>query len=87
MATVPAEKDYRALIAVILLILTGVVAIYGMMIRWTMTDILGLMAFFGPMDTAAVTYYFSAKQSEAVNRSLSMLRSQQPPAEEVKPAS
>ncbi len=54
----PAERDYRALISFALVILTGVIAIYGMYLGWTTTEILAIMAFFGPLLTAAITYYF-----------------------------
>jgi drug/metabolite transporter (DMT)-like permease len=55
------ERDYRALITVVLLLLTGAVAIYGMYLGWTTTEILAIMAFFGPLLTAAITYYFVGK--------------------------
>lgn len=62
LTTSPTEHDYKALITCILLIMTGIVTVYGMHLKWAVTEILALLAFFGPMDTAAVTYYFVSKQ-------------------------
>ena len=58
------EGDCRAAITVTLLFVTGAVAIYGMYLGWTTTEILAIMAFFGPLLTAAITYYFIGKTSE-----------------------
>jgi drug/metabolite transporter (DMT)-like permease len=60
----PTEKDYRAWIAIILLIITGATAFYGMYLGWSTTEILAIMAFFGPLLTAAITYYFLQKTEE-----------------------
>ena len=60
----PSDRDYRALIAIVLLVVTGVVAVYGMYLGWSTIDILALMAFFGPLLTAAITYYFIGKTTE-----------------------
>jgi len=70
MAREPTERDYRALITVILLILTGAICLYGMNLGWTTTEILAIMAFFGPMDTAAITYYFVGRQVERISAAL-----------------
>lgn len=67
MSVTATEKDYRALITIILLILTGITCLYGMFLGWTTTEILAILAFFGPMDTAAITYYFVRKQIERAN--------------------
>jgi len=56
--------DSRAVIAGMLVIVTGIVAVYGMYLKWTTTDILAILAFLGPMLTAAITYYFGQKSEE-----------------------
>lgn len=63
------ERDYRALITVILLILTGVVCLYGMYLGWSTPDVLAVTAFFGQWVMAAITYYFVSKQVERVTTS------------------
>ena len=60
----PTDRDYRAFITIVLLVVTGAVAIYGMYLGWSTTEILALMAFFGPLLTAAITYYFVGKTTE-----------------------
>ncbi len=57
----PSERDYRALITIALVILTGAIAVYGMYLGWTTTEILVIMAFFGLLLTVAITYYFVAR--------------------------
>ncbi len=56
--------DYRGIITVALLIVTGAVALCGMLLGWTTEEILAIMAFFGPLLTAAITYYFAEKAEE-----------------------
>lgn len=64
MVSTPTERDYRALITIVLLILTGSVCLYGMYLGWATTDVLAVTAFFGQWVMAAITYYFVAKQVE-----------------------
>jgi ABC-type Fe3+-siderophore transport system permease subunit len=56
--------DSRAIIAFTLVIVTGIIAIYGMYLKWTTTDLLSVLAFFGPLITAVITYYFGQKNEE-----------------------
>ena len=56
--------DSRAVIAGMLVIVTLAVSIYGMYLKWTTIDILAILAFFGPLLTAAITYYFGQKNEE-----------------------
>ena len=53
--------DARAVISSMLIVVTCIVTFYAMFLSWTLTDILGLLAFFGPMDTAAIAFYFGQK--------------------------
>jgi drug/metabolite transporter (DMT)-like permease len=64
----PKEKDYRAWIAFGILIITGLITFYGMYLGWTTTEILAILAFFGPLLTAAITYYFVQKTEEKLAR-------------------
>jgi uncharacterized protein YktA (UPF0223 family) len=51
-------------IAGMLVIVAFLVTIYGMYLKWTTTDILAILAFFGPLLTAVITYYFGQKSEE-----------------------
>ena len=64
----PEEKDYRAWIAIGILIITGLVTFYGMYLGWSTTEILAILAFFGPLLTAAITYYFVQKTEEKIRK-------------------
>ena len=56
--------DSRAVIAFTLVIVTAIVATYGMYLKWTVNDLLAVLAFFGPLLTAVITFYFSQKNEE-----------------------
>jgi hypothetical protein len=56
--------DSRAVIAFTLVIVTAIVATYGMYLKWTVTDLLSVLAFFGPLLTAVITFYFGQKNEE-----------------------
>jgi hypothetical protein len=56
--------DSRAVIAFTLVIVTAIVATYGMYLKWTVNDLLAVMAFFGPLLTAVITFYFGQKNEE-----------------------
>lgn len=65
----PTIVDYRAWITIALIICAVIIAVYGMSIGWTTTDILAMMAFFGPLLSAAITYYFVEKAEESRRQS------------------
>jgi len=56
--------DSRAVITLALIVVAGIVAVYGMYLEWSITDLLSVLAFFGPLLTAAITYYFGQKTEE-----------------------
>ena len=59
--------DSRAVIAFTLVVVTGIVALYGMYKGWTTNDLLAVLAFFGPLVTAVITFYFGQKNEENRN--------------------
>jgi fatty acid desaturase len=58
------EREYMFWITIALVAVTFVITIYGMHIGWSTTEILALLAFFGPLLTAAITHYFLGKSAE-----------------------
>jgi hypothetical protein len=58
------EREYMFWITIALIAVTFVIAMYGMHIGWSTTETLALLAFFGPLLTAAITHYFTGKTAE-----------------------
>lgn len=53
--------DSRAVIATLLVLAITGIAFYAMYLKWPLTDILGMLAFFGPFVSAAIAFYFGVK--------------------------